>query len=73
MGRDEFQIAGSEVTARITDFQPGQDHLTFDHSAQGLRIRRVGANTVVDLGTDHITLVGLNSHQLTMSDFVFRG
>ena len=72
-GKDDFQFAGSDVTARITDFQPGQDHLTFDHSSQGLKIRQVGANTVVDLGTDHITLVGVNSHQVSLNDFVFRG
>ena len=72
-GKDDFQFAGSDVTARITDFKVGQDHLTFDHSAQGLKIRQVGANTVVDLGSDHITLVGVNAHQVSMGDFVFRG
>ena len=72
-GKDDFQFAGSDVSARITDFKVGQDHLTFDHSAQGLRIRQVGTNTVIDLGSDHITLVGVNSHQLTAGDFVFKG
>jgi Ca2+-binding RTX toxin-like protein len=43
--------------------------LTFDALQHG--IAQTGANTVITIGNDHITLVGINTAQIDATDFVF--
>ncbi len=71
-GADTFIFGKAGITATITDFVAGRDHIQFDHLGSGQpSIRASGANTTIDLGGDHLTLLGVTPGQLHACDFIF--
>jgi Ca2+-binding RTX toxin-like protein len=71
-GADTFIFGKAGISATITDFAAGRDHIEFDHLGGGQpSIRASGANTTIDFGGDHLTLLGVTPGQLHACDFIF--
>jgi len=73
-GADTFVFGSGPTNALITDFKPGVDHLEFDNAAN-LTIRDVSikfdhGNTVLDVGNDHVVLVGVTPFQMSSHDYL---
>lgn len=79
-GNDIFAFAASFGRDRITGFDSnpngGQDYLDLvqlginaGNFASSVSITGNNGNTVVTIGTDNITLVGVNSNTVTIGDF----
>ena len=73
-GADTFVFGKGPTNAQITDFKPGVDHLEFDNAGnltiRDVSIRADHGNTVLNVGSDHIVLVGVNPHQVSVHDFL---
>jgi Ca2+-binding RTX toxin-like protein len=74
-GADTFVFDSKGATnALITDFEPGVDHLEFDNAgkltAHDVHIKADHGNTVLDVGSDHIVLVGVNPNQLSIHEII---
>ena len=73
-GRDIFDFSQQHSSVIITDYQDGQDKLEFEN-LRGLTLRDVHihadhGNTVLDVGNDHIVMLGVDPRQLDIHDFV---
>jgi Ca2+-binding RTX toxin-like protein len=73
-GADVFRFHVGPTSATITDFQPGVDKLEFDDggklSFSDAHITEHHGNTVVEIGDDHIELLGVRPFQLSNHDFI---
>jgi peroxidase len=76
-GNDLFVFDKHGINATITDFQPGQDRLEFEHLGRlttgALDIHAEQDKTVIEVAGDEIVLNGLSPHQLGPHDFIFLG
>lgn len=75
-GNDNFGYSASSFGKDvITDFTIGQDHLQISKalaaSFSALTISQSGANTLITIGSDTITLNNIQSANLHVSDFIF--
>jgi Ca2+-binding RTX toxin-like protein len=73
-GADVFVFGRGVTYATITDFDPSQDRLEFDNlsgfAADHMRIKSVGGDAVLQVGNDHIVLVGAGSMELNPYDLI---
>jgi hypothetical protein len=73
-GADEFIFGKGPTDATITDFKLGQDKLEFDGlgnlTYRDVHISYSHGNVVVQVGADHIELVGVHTNHLGASDFL---
>jgi Ca2+-binding RTX toxin-like protein len=75
-GNDTFVFGPSFGQDTVTDLGTG-DHIEFDtavfanFAAVQAAMNQVGADTVISLGTDTITLQNVNANSLQASDFLF--
>jgi hypothetical protein len=74
-GDDDFVLSAARTHAKIADFDPGHDTVTFEYgrglSFEDLGFRLVDENTVVHAGGTSVVLVGVRPDQLGSSDFAF--
>jgi peroxidase len=75
-GADKFVFGQHGINARITDFDPGEDKIEIDHagtlSLDEMHVAYEHGNAVIQVAGDRIELVGVQAHQLSAEDFVFR-
>ena len=74
-GADKFVFSNCGTDAKITDFVIGVDLLVFDDAGKldfhDVHIKADHGNAVVDVGGDHIVLLGINASHLSSHDFLF--
>lgn len=75
-GADQFVFGNGPVNAVITDFKVGQDKLVFDGfgnlTYRDFHLGYDHGKVVVQVGNDHIELVGLHQNQLGPHDFLLQ-
>jgi Ca2+-binding RTX toxin-like protein len=74
-GADKFVFGKGATKAKITDFQVDVDKLVFENAGKldlhDVHIKSNHSDAVVTVGSDQITLVGVNGHHLNAHDFIF--